>query len=81
MIAAIGATGATARIPSQSNVRPGRSADRNLCRERNRIERFVNRLRHFRGIAARCFRTATSVLAALHLASTRTRIRTRESTT
>ena len=80
VIAAIEASGATAHIPSQSTVRVVRSVDRDLYRERNRIERFSNRLKHFRGITTRCFKTATNFLAALHLASARIWIRAHEST-
>lgn len=50
-----------------------RTVDRRLYRERNRIERFFNLLKHLRGIATRYFKTATNVLAALHLASARLR--------
>lgn len=81
VIAAIEASGATAHIPSQSNVRVVRSVDPTLYRERNRVERFFNRLKHFRGIATRYFKTATNYLAALHIASTRLWIRSYESTT
>jgi len=81
VIAAIEATGARAHIPSQFNVRVVRSVDRDLYRERNRIERFFNRLKHFRGIATRYFKTATNFLAALHLASSRIWIKAYESTT
>ena len=81
VIASIEATGATAHIPSQSNVRVVRTVDRELYRERNRIERFFNRIKHFRGIATRYFKTAANFLAALHLASTRLWIRHYESTT
>jgi transposase len=38
-------------------------------RLRNRIERFFNRLKHFRCIATRYDRRAIYFLAALHLAS------------
>lgn len=81
VIAAIEASGATAHIPSQSNVRIVRTVDRQLYRERNNVERFFNRLKHFRGIATRYFKTATNFLAALHLASARLWIRHSESTT
>lgn len=81
VIAAIEATGATAHIPSQSNVRVIRSVDPALYRQRNRIERFFNRLKHFRGIATRYFKTATNFLAALYLASARIWVRHYESTT
>ncbi|PRX34922.1 transposase, partial [Meinhardsimonia xiamenensis] len=81
VIAAIEASGATAHIPSQSNVRVVRTVDRDLYRERNKVERFFNRLKHFRGIATRYFKTATNFLAALHLACSRLWIRHYESTT
>lgn len=71
MVAAIEASGARAHIPSQSNVRVVRTVDRDIRRERNRIERYFNRLKHFRGIATRYFRTAGNHLAAIHLASIR----------
>ena len=51
VIEAIEAEGATAHVPSQSNVREVRSVDPAIYRDRNRIERFFNRLKHFRGIA------------------------------
>jgi transposase len=66
---AIEASGATAHIPSQSNVRIVRSVDPDLYRRRNLIERFFNRLKHFRGIATRYFKTAANFLAAIHLAA------------
>jgi transposase len=78
---AIEASGATAHIPSQSNVRQVRSVDPELYRNRNLIERFFNRLKHFRGIATRYFKTAANFLAAIHLAAARIWIRANESTT
>ena len=81
VIAAIEAAGATAHIPSQSNVRVVRSVDPALYRNRNLIERFFNRLKHFRGIATRYFKTAANFLAAIHLAAARLWIRHYESTT
>lgn len=72
---AIEASGATAHIPSQNNVRVVRSVDRELYRNRNLIERFFNRLKHFRGIATRYFKTAANFLAAIHLAAARLWIR------
>lgn len=78
---AIEASGATAHIPSQSNVRVVRSVDRELYRNRNLIERFFNRLKHFRGIATRYFKTAANFLAAIHLAAARLWNRNCESTT
>ncbi|WP_217808362.1 transposase, partial [Pseudoruegeria aquimaris] len=63
------------------NVRVVRTVDRDLYRERNKVERFFNRLKHFRGIATRYFKTAANYLAALHLACSRLWIRHYESTT
>jgi transposase len=65
VIAAVEATGATAHIPSQSTVHVVRTVDRALYKERNRVERFFNRLKHFRGTATQYFKTAAIFLAAL----------------
>jgi transposase len=75
------ARGAIAHIPSQSNVRIRRSVDRELYRQRNLIERFFNRLKHFRGIATRYLKLARNFLAAVALAATRIWTRHYESTT
>lgn len=53
IIALIEAAGATAHIPSQSNVRVRRTVDRQIYRQRDLVERFFNKLKHFRRIAAR----------------------------
>lgn len=79
VIAAIEASGATAHIPSQSNVRVVTTVDRKLYRERNLVERFFNRLKHFRAIATRYFKSAHNFLAAIHLACSRLWIRHYES--
>ena len=81
VIEAIEALGATAHIPSQSNVRVVRSVDPEIYRNRNRIERFFNRLKHFRGIATRYSKLARNFLAAVLLASTRIWLKHYESTT
>ena len=81
VIAALQADGATAHIPSQSNVRIVRSVDRELYRNRNLIERFFNRLKHFRGIATRYNKLARNFLAAVLLASARIWLKHYESTT
>ena len=77
----IEARGATAHIPTQSNVKVQRSVDLHLYRQRNLVERFFNKLKHFRGIATRYHKLATNFLAAIALASTRLWIRHYESTT
>ena len=69
--AAIEATGATAHIPSQSNVRIRRTVDPRLYRQRNLVERFFNRIKQFRGIATRYDKDAANYLAAIKLICTR----------
>ena len=81
VIEAIEADGATAHIRSQSNVRVIRSVDPELYRSRNLIERFFNRLKHFRGIAPRYNKLARNFLAAVLLASARIWLKHYESTT
>ncbi|MBW7057705.1 transposase [Paracoccus bogoriensis] len=81
VMAAIEAFGATAHIPARATSRWPEPVDRTIYRERNRIERFFNKLKPFCGIAARCFKTAANVLAALHLACARLWIKAHESTT
>jgi transposase len=78
---AIETSGATAHIPSQSNVRVVRSVAPDLYRNRNLVERFFNRLEHFRGIATRYNKLARNFLAAVLLASARLWLKHYESTT
>jgi transposase len=73
--------GGEAHIPTQRNVRIQRSVDPALYRRRNLIERFFNKLKHFRRIATRFDKLARNFLAAVLLAATRLRTRTYESTT
>ena len=58
-----------------------RSVSAGLYRERNLIERFFNKLKHFRRIATRFDKLARNFLAAVLLASTRLWLRAYESTT
>jgi transposase len=81
IIELIEAAGATAHIPSQSNVRVRRLVDPDIYRQRNLIERFFNKLKHFRRIATRYDKLARNFLAAVALASTRLWLRHYESTT
>jgi transposase len=81
IIALIEAAGATAHIPSQSNVRLRVVVDRQVYRQRNLIERFFNKLKHFRRIATRYDKLARNYLAALALASARLWLKHYESTT
>jgi transposase len=77
----IEASGATAHIPSQSNVRVPRLVDPDIYRQRNLIERFFNKLKHFRRIATRFDKLARNYLAAVLMAATRLWTRAYESTT
>jgi transposase len=81
IIALIEAAGARAHIPSQSNVRVRRVVDRQLYRHRNLVERFFNKIKHFRRIATRYDKLARNFLAAVALASARLWTRHYESTT
>ena len=67
----IGHTGAEAVIPSTRSRNIIIPHDRLAYRLRNRIERFFNKLKHFRRIATRYDKTARNFLAAVLLAATR----------
>ena len=56
-------------IPPKANRRQPRQTDFALYRERNLVERFFNKLKHFRAIATRYDKTARNFLAAIHLAA------------
>jgi transposase len=61
--------GTTAHIPSQSNVRVVRTVDLHRYRQRNLVERFFNKLKHFRRIATRYEQTARAYLSMVQLAA------------
>ena len=65
----IAEAGAEAVIPSNRTRKVLIPHDRAAYKLRNRIERFFNKLKHFRRIATRYDRRAAHFLAALHLAS------------
>ena len=73
--------GSRANIPTDSRRTVQRSVDHRLYRQRNLIERFFCKLKHFRRIATRFDKLARNFLAAVLLASTRLCIRAYESTT
>lgn len=75
------ARGTRAHIPTQKDRRQQRSIDPRLYRERNLVERFFNKLKHFRRVATRFDKLARNFLAAVLLASIRLWIRTYESNT
>lgn len=62
--------GGRAVIPSLSHRKHPRPHDRLLYRERNRIERLINRLKQCRRIATRYDKTSRNFLAFLYLAGT-----------
>jgi transposase len=63
--------GGRAHIPTCRDRKVQRSVDYAFYRQRNLIERFFNRLKHFRRIATRYDKTARNFLAAVLLAATR----------
>jgi len=65
------AAGGRAHIPTCRDRKVRRSVDPALYRHRNLVERFFNKLKHFRRIATRYEKTARNFLAAVLIASTR----------
>jgi putative transposase len=69
VVAAIEALGAQVVIPSKKNRKIARLIDRNLYRDRNKVERFFSRLKQFRRLATRYEKTASSFLGMVHFVS------------
>jgi putative transposase len=59
--------GVTPVIPPKANRKSKRECDFALYCERNLIERFFNKIKHFRGIATRYDKLARNYLAAVQL--------------
>jgi transposase len=76
----IARSGAQPNIPSSRRI-VRRSVDPAIYRQRNQVERFFCRLKHFRRVATRFDKLARNFLAAVLLASTRLWLRAYESTT
>ncbi len=72
--------GATPNIPPKSNRRWKPCFSNRLYRERNLIERFFSKLKHFRRVATRYDKLAANFLAMVQLASMRLWLRAYEST-
>lgn len=72
--------GGCAHIPTQKDRKIQRSIDPAIYRQRNQVERFFCKLKHFRRIATRFDKLARNFLAAVLLASTRLWLRAYEST-
>ena len=58
---------AEAVIPSRKNRIIGREYDQHLYKDRNLVERFFNRIKHFRRLATRYEKLARRFMAMLHL--------------
>jgi len=77
----IRASGAQPHIPSTSRRLVHRSVNRHIYRQRNLVERFFCKLKHFRRVATRFDKLARNFLAAVALASVRLWTRAYESAT
>jgi len=69
VVARVVALGAQVVIPSKKNRLVQRGIDRNLYRDRNKVERFFSRLKQFRRLATRYDKTASSFLGMVHFIS------------
>jgi transposase len=65
----IEARGAEAVIPSKQNRNKPRVHDEHLYKERNLVERFINRIKQFRRVATRYEKTARNFLGFVQVAS------------
>ena len=77
-LAARGARANVKLMPNRVNLPP---FNKRLYRKRNLVERFFNKLKHFRAIATRYDKRDDNYLAAIKLASARTWMRFNESMT
>ena len=75
----IEAQGAAPNIPDRSNRNEKHCFSKTLYKERNRVERFFNKIKHFRRIATRFEKHAQNYLAMIKLASVRIWMRHNES--
>ena len=68
-IDAIVALQAQAVIPSRKGRKAPRCYDVELYKERNQVERFINRIKHYRRVATRYEKSVQNYVAFLHVAS------------
>jgi transposase len=78
--AAVAQKGAWANIPPKANRKDLICFSKYLYKARNLVERFFNKIKHFRRIATRYDKLAENFLAALKLAAIRIWLRDNEST-
>ena len=71
--------GGRGHIPTQKDRKQQRSIDPTIYRQRNLVERFFNKLKHFRKIATRYEKTARNYLAAVLIVCSRLWMRFYES--
>jgi transposase len=76
----IEAQGAVPNIPAKSNRKWKPCFSKRLYRERNLVERFFSKIKHFRRVATRYDKLAENFLAMVKLASMRLWLRLYEST-
>jgi transposase len=69
LVAYIESRGAEAVIPPRSNLKDQREFDRHLYKERNLVERFINRIKQYRRVATRYEKTARNFLAFVQVAA------------
>ena len=77
----LAAQGATANIKPMPQRLEMPVFDSELYKDRNQVERFFNKIKHFRGVATRFDKTAENFLAGVKLASIRVWLRFNESMT
>ena len=77
--AQIEAQGAAPNIPDKANRKEKHCFSKTLYKERNLVERFFNKIKHFRRIATRYEKHAENFLAMIKLASMRIWMRRNES--
>jgi transposase len=77
----VAAKGGSAHIPTQKDRKVQRSVDPALYRQRNLVERFFCKLKHFRRVATRFDKLARNFLAAVLITSARLWLRHYESKT
>ena len=66
---AIEEDGARAAIPPRRNRIEPRDIDRHVCKQRNLVERYINRIKRNRRVATRYDKKAQNFLAFVHVAS------------